>query len=139
MSGLTDERLAEIEARVQRNRDAREWFVPQPIEIDVDDLLAEVKRLRDGIDNFHDAHWKWIRLQDARWDAAYWEYMALHKRRVWWLGWDWRIYLGGDEYNRRTIVVGPVCIALWHDSEARERIAVCEDIMDASWSARCGQ
>ncbi|WP_346007446.1 hypothetical protein [Janibacter terrae] len=69
-------------------------------------------------------------LQDARWSAAYWEYMALRKKRVWWLGWDWRIHLGGDEYDRRTIVVGPVCIALWHDSEARERIADCERVMD---------
>ena len=67
---------------------------------------------------------------DSAWDAEYWKYMALTSRRLWFNGWDWRIYLGGDEFFRRTIVVGPACIALWRTREAREEARSCEREMD---------
>lgn len=67
---------------------------------------------------------------DAEWDAAYWQWLALNKSRAWWNGWDWRIYLGGDEYWRRTVVIGPVCIALWRSPEWREVVADCDRRMD---------
>ena len=75
-------------------------------------------------------------LLSAKWDAEYWHYLALTKRRVWWLAREWRhwagwrIYLGGDEYGRRTVVVGPVCIALWMTREARQDIDDCVRAMD---------
>lgn len=70
-------------------------------------------------------------LRDALWDYSYWRYMALSKRRVWLHGWDWRVYLSGDEFERRTLSIGPVCIALWSTKETRESIRDCERAMDA--------
>lgn len=72
-----------------------------------------------------------MEIEDLEWDAAYWEYMALTARRFWFSGWDYRVYLGGDEFWRRTIVIGPLCIALWRTSDNKNRVKELERRLDA--------
>lgn len=50
-----------------------------------------------------------------RWAGAYWQWLAQYgRKRIWRSGWDrWALALGGDEFRRRTLVVGPFVIALW--------------------------
>ena len=52
---------------------------------------------------------------DLRSDVAYWQYMAISPRpRLWWHGWTGRaIWMGDDEWRRRTLVLGPLVVALW--------------------------
>ena len=48
------------------------------------------------------------------WEMAYWEWLAKYgQKRFWWFGWNWKIFLGSDEMSRRTLVLGPLVIALW--------------------------
>ena len=67
---------------------------------------------------------------DYEWDSHYWHWMALTSKRFWFNGWDWRVYLGGDEFFRRTVVIGPLVIALWRTKETREEARLCERAMD---------
>lgn len=54
---------------------------------------------------------------EAQRDAASWQLLAIEKRRVWrYPSWpDVRrvVGLGSDEYQRRTVWVGPLVLALW--------------------------
>jgi hypothetical protein len=73
-----------------------------------------------------------------RWEAAYWELTAKQRSRFWfgkfttWLPW-----LGGDEYWRRTLVLGTpitghIVIALWRDRcpECTADIARLKQVLD---------
>lgn len=53
---------------------------------------------------------------ETEWSLAYWEWMAkFGRKRFWWSGWEhwWALAIGDDEFNRRTVVLGPVVVALW--------------------------
>ena len=67
---------------------------------------------------------------DYEWDAYYWHWMALTSKRLWLTGWNWRVYLSSDELFRRTLVLGPLVIALWRTKETREEARLCEHAMD---------
>lgn len=58
------------------------------------------------------------RLRLTEWGEAYWQNLAQNKPpRFWWYGWPrWAkpIFIGGDERLRKTIVIGPLVIALWY-------------------------
>jgi hypothetical protein len=69
-------------------------------------------------------------LESLKWELAYWEWCAKYGRRsrIWRSGfdrWAFRVYLGGDEFGRHTLVIGPWVIALWScrcaDCKAEER------------------
>ena len=58
----------------------------------------------------------------AKWQAALWELSAIERRRVWTSGPGeldgWLPWIGGDEFQRKTLVVGTpltghVVVALW--------------------------
>jgi len=56
-------------------------------------------------------------LAELNWEIAYWQWCAKYgrRKRVWRSGWDrWGIGLYGDEFNRRTLVLGPFVFALWN-------------------------
>lgn len=45
---------------------------------------------------------------------VYWKMLAIKKRKAWLIPISWRlVYLGSDEYWRRTLVIGPFVFALW--------------------------
>lgn len=53
---------------------------------------------------------------ETEWEIAYWEFLAKNRKRFWLLDGSlrhWKIFLGSDEVNRRTLVVGPLVVALW--------------------------
>ena len=65
---------------------------------------------------------------DNLWSAEMWELCAIKKSWLpWWTGWQrWPlVWLGGDEFNRRTLVVGPVVFPLW-----RCRCVDCTERLD---------
>lgn len=70
-------------------------------------------------------------VDSMKWELAYWEWMAKNRKRLW-LTDRWALTLGEDELNRRTLVVGPVVVALWHcrcvDCRADEQVLL--DIID---------
>jgi hypothetical protein len=69
------------------------------------------------------------------WETAYWEWEAKYGyKRVWSLPGNWKIFLGSDETNRRTLVVGPIVIALWHCrcsdcKEDRARLTLANSVL----------
>lgn len=53
---------------------------------------------------------------EERRERAKWELAAIERPRIWlsdWPRWSRMVSLGGDEFCRRTLCVGPVVIALW--------------------------
>lgn len=78
-------------------------------------------------------------MTDEGFDAAYWEYTALTRKRFWiakrekyddikW--WENLIYIGGDEYWRWTIVIGPLVVALWRMPEWQGRVASLQKTLE---------
>jgi hypothetical protein len=67
-------------------------------------------------------------VEGLKWDADYQQLLAIDKSWFpWWSGWQvWPlIWLGNDEYFRRTLVVGPLVFPLWRCRcrECRELVA----------------
>jgi hypothetical protein len=51
---------------------------------------------------------------------VFWKMSALRKKRVWFCQTRWSIpRTGTDEYWRRTIVIGPLVIALWTTKQGK--------------------
>ena len=95
-----------------------------------------VTTMRDHVVGGHggkyDAYCYRCQFFDERRERATWELAAIERKRVWlssWPRWTRIVFLGSDEFFRRTLCIGPVVIALWRfrDEDTREYVDQLRD------------